>query len=261
MTHGFTEISDAEVCPAPDSEGQGRGLSRQSPCCSGLLQRQLSAAGLGDVAERIAAGSPLELDDAILLSRAAIPLLGRIVQLWPSGRARSTGFSRNECSKGLPEAVLPDGGTTSADLPVERVASASELPRQIAQPLSDWETFCRRLLETRCQLRGTSDTVVWYPQVSEPPDAHRMADEDFTGVDVLRAIALARLVLPANVQIVAPLAALGPKLAQVALEFGASHLGYAASDGEMPDNPLPVDQSVLKELQASCRPTKLKDDP
>ena len=66
-------------------------------------------------------------------------------------------------------------------------------------------------------------------------------DGAFTGVDILRAIALARLLLPANVKIMAPLATLGPKLAQVALEFGASHLGCVAADGEMPGDPLTAD--------------------
>ena len=73
-------------------------------------------------------------------------------------------------------------------------------------------------------------------------------DGDFTGVEVLRAIALARLVLPAEIEVRAPLATLGPKLAQVALDFGASHLGYVALDGQTPNDPLVADPSVLDEL-------------
>ncbi len=91
-----------------------------------------------------------------------------------------------------------------------------------------------------------------------------MSDDDFTGVDVLRAIALARLVLPANVRIAAPLALLGSKLAQVALEFGASHLGYVVGNqsgdgGQSAGSPLLADQSVLDELCGSCSPTLLKE--
>ena len=79
-------------------------------------------------------------------------------------------------------------------------------------------------------------------------DRDHGCDGNFTGVEVLRAIALARLVLPAEIEVRAPLATLGPKLAQVALEFGASHLGYVAPDGQTPNDPLMADPSVLDEL-------------
>ena len=200
----------------------------------GLFQRQLAAAGLGDVAEKAAAGAVLELDDAVLLSRASLPLLGRIVQSHPS--------------------------TNDAALPIQRVTGIADIPYQIAQPLADWETFCRELLAVRRELGATSEPAAWYPKVSRPPDEDGSSDGNFTGVEVLRAIALARLLLPANVQIVAPLATLGPKLAQVALEFGASHLGYVAADGPIPDGPLVADPRVLDELLGSCLPTALKED-
>ncbi len=78
-----------------------------------------------------------------------------------------------------------------------------------------------------------------------------------TGVEVLRAIALARLVLPAEIEVRAPLATLGPKLAQVALDFGASHLGYVAPDGQTPNDPLVADPSVLDELLGSISRTEI----
>ena len=71
-------------------------------------------------------------------------------------------------------------------------------------------------------------------------------------------IALARLVLPETVEIRAPLATLGPKVAQVALEFGASHLGYVAPDGQSPADPLIADPSVLDELLDSISRTEIK---
>ena len=74
-------------------------------------------------------------------------------------------------------------------------------------------------------------------------------------MEILRAIALARLILPAEVEVQAPLGTLGPKLAQVALEFGASHLGYVAPDGQVPSDPLVADPGVLEELLGSCLPT------
>ena len=106
----------------------------------------------------------------------------------------------------------------------------------------------------------SSEPVAWYPKVNRTPDENASSDDDYTGVEVLRAIALARLLLPGNVQIVAPLAALGPKLAQVALDFGATHLGYVASDGQPLENPLAVNVDELKELQLSCPPTAMKED-
>ncbi len=255
MTHDTGENSNTAVCRAADADAQGEPVLRSAVGGSGLFQRQLSAVGLGDVAEKIAAGSALEMEELDLLSRASLPLLGRIVQLMPD----SLGWTyRSDGERKTDAEVHP--ATDGAELPIEHVNSAAELPRQIAQSLSEWDEFCRTLVDTRYQLHATSDAIAWYPQVTEPPDAHGMADKDFTGVDVLRAIALARLVLPANVQIVAPLAALGPKLAQVALEFGASHLGFVGSNGQLSDGPLAADQSVLNELRGSCMQTTLKEE-
>ena len=69
-------------------------------------------------------------------------------------------------------------------------------------------------------------------------------------MEVLRAIALARLVLPAEIEVQAPLATLGPKLAQVALDFGASHLGYAAPDGQSSGDPLIADSELAGRIGA-----------
>jgi len=134
------------------------------------------------------------------------------------------------------------------------------LPRQIAQPFTDWETFCRTLVEIRCGLDATNETVAWHPKLAGPPDEIGSSEVSFTGVEVLRAAALARLLLPANVQIVAPLAVLGPKLAQVALEFGATHLGYMAADGQVLDHPLAASQAMLDELRGACSTTAIKEE-
>jgi 2-iminoacetate synthase ThiH len=91
-------------------------------------------------------------------------------------------------------------------------------------------------------------------------DQDHVCDGDFTGVEVLRAIALARLLLPAEVEVRAPLATLGPKLAQVALDFGASHLGYAALDGQTPDDPLVAPAAMLDELLNGCLRTSPREE-
>ncbi len=155
--------------------------------------------------------------------------------------------------------LRPDVLTTRRDvpLPFERVAAPPDSPQHIGQPLADWESFCRTLIATRGELSPRETKTFWYPIVGRPFDGELGCDVGFTGVDFLRAIALARLVLPARVEIMAPLATLGPKLAQVALDFGASHLGYVALDGQTPNNPLLADPSLLDELLGSCLSTTL----
>ncbi len=128
------------------------------------------------------------------------------------------------------------------------MAVLPQTQRRIGQSLSDWPEFCRSLLATRAELSSTDETAFWYPLVERPFDRDGDFSGGFTGVDLLRAIALARLVLPAKVEVQAPLATLGPKLAQVALDCGASHLGYVAPDGQTPGDPLIADPKLLEEL-------------
>ncbi|MGA2254587.1 MAG: hypothetical protein ABSG53_08000 [Thermoguttaceae bacterium] len=205
-----------------------------------FIWRQFRAAGLGAVAEKVAVGRDLELDDALALSHASLPLLGRIVQLRPA--------ASNICD------------TAVAGPSVQRVASLPGSPRHIGQPLADWETFCRTLIATRGEVSLNGASIFWYPAVGRPLDRDSGCDGDYTGVDILRAIGLARLILPTGVEVQAPLATLGPKLALVALDFGASHLGYAAPDGQTPSDPLVADPSVLEELMECCLLTALKDE-
>jgi hypothetical protein len=261
MTQYIQEASTAAVCSVADAGGTESEYRNGSPRIEGLFRQQLAAAGLDGIAESIAAGTPLVLEEAVRLSQTSLPLLGRIVQLLPYECACSTGFSRNECGHGSDDAIPPEGGITSPDSLVERVATAASLPRQVAQPLAEWETYCRQLIAFRDELGATSEPVAWYPKVNGSPDENASSKDDYTGVEVLRAVALARLLLPENVQIVAPLAALGPKLAQVALDFGATHLGFVTCDGQPLESPLAVNADELKELQRSSSPTVMKEDP
>ena len=249
MTPASETIPDTVSCP--DSSGDGRAAPQSPELRESFLWRQFSAAGLAAVAEKVAAGRDLELDEALALSRASLPLLGEIVKL--------------RCvSKNAEEAALPNA------LRIERVATLPASPTCVGQPLADWESFCRTLIACRAGfslplreggLKPTlQNRISWYPIVEQPLDRDLGCDSTITGVDVLRAIALARLVLPAAVQVWAPLATLGPKLAQVAMEFGASHLGYVAPEGQTPSNPLIADPSVLDELLGSCQPTCVKEE-
>jgi hypothetical protein len=205
-----------------------------------FLGRQFVAAGLAAVAAKVAASSDLDLDEALALSRAGLPLLGRLVQLRPA----------ENNSRDL-----------AAALPVERVAALPESPRRIGQRLADWESFCRTLIALRGEVSLAGDATFWYPIVGQPFDRELGCDGGFTGAEVLRAIALARLVLPAEIEVLAPLATLGPKLAQVALDFGASRLGYVALEGQTSDDPLLADPSLLEELLESISKTEINAPP
>src|SRR5579862_4361420 len=111
MTQQTQEVSTAAVCSTADADRAGTDYRHDSRRSDGVFQRQLSAAGLEDVAERIAAGARLELEDAVVLSGTSLPLLGRIVELLPD-RGCSTGFSRHS-SDDESDDRPPEGGTMS----------------------------------------------------------------------------------------------------------------------------------------------------
>jgi hypothetical protein len=233
MMYRTEDAPTSAVCSAVDADGSEGDCAHQPHGENALFQQQIAAAGLDDIANKVAVGTVVDLDDAIRLSGINLPLLGRIVQLLP-----------------VPEIAIP----------FKRVASPADLPHQISQPLTDWQTFCRELVATRVELAESNEPAAWYPSVSRPPDENGASHDNYTGVEVLRAVALARLVLPAGVEIVAPLATLGAKLAQVALDFGATHLGYVAADGQPLENRLAVNTDDLKEFERSCPLTTLKEE-
>jgi hypothetical protein len=195
-----------------------------APVRGSFAERQLAAEGLLDIVEDLRAGRELQLPHVLCLARAGMPALAKIVEM---------------CR--VP-ASAADG------LPVQRVDRVPPAARRTGQPLDDCESFCRRLLEIREEARGVAGPIEWYPVIPGSPDDSASADDGTSGVEVLRAISLARLVLPAHVTIRAPLALLGARLALAALSFGASDLGWAAPDGQSPADPLVADPGLLAEL-------------
>jgi hypothetical protein len=229
-----------ELMPDATSDSTEGDAALKSPPVDSFLSRQLASTGLAAIAEKVAAGRDLELDEALALSRASLPLLGKIVELRP-GNGESC------------------GSNASSALPVERVTLRPRVEPRTGQALTDWKAFCETLISVRNEARPNEFAGFWYPILNNPLDRDNPGDGDFTGVDILRAIALARLILPAEIEVRAPLASLGPKVAQVALDFGASHLGYVALDGQTPGDALVADPTMLDELLGSCLPTALKD--
>ena len=245
------------MLPSPDCPGEG-GLAPQSSASNGFLWRQLSATGLAAIAEKVAAGRDLDLDEALSLSRVSLPLLAKMVQLRPVASDNVLITLRRDVSNVPPTSSGAGDTPAAAALPIDRVASLRELRPGIGQGLADWESFCRTLITIRSEVSLNGNANFWYPIVEQPLDRDLACAGNITGAEVLRAISLARLVLPAAMEVRAPLATLGPKVAQVALDFGATHLGYVAPDGQTPDDPLIADPSMLDELLESCSPTCLK---
>ncbi len=247
MPPAFEEIPDT-IPPRPNGSGVRGSALHSKASEGGFFWKQVHAAGLGAVAEKVAAGHALDLGEVIALSRASLPLLGKMVQLRPE--------ASDAVLITLHRDVL-NPGEAAAALPIDRVTSLPKFGPCIGQGLADWISFCRTLLAIRDEARSNGETISWYPIVGQPLDRDLGCDGNLTGAEVLRMIALARLVLPAAVQVRAPLAALGPKVAQVALDFGASHLGHVAPDGQTPSDPLIADARVLDELLESNSPTEI----
>ena len=106
--------------------------------------------------------------------------------------------------------------------------SSGTLPRD-----SRTTEFTREFLQEFTLIRSEVEPLghlnTWFPWTAALLD-HESGKAIPIAVQVLRAIALGRLMFPEVPYIRAPLSALGLKVAHVALEFGANDLGFAAVD-------------------------------
>lgn len=93
-------------------------------------------------------------------------------------------------------------------------------------------SFLSQLLFLRKHLLLSGKFYRWFPASEIPSSQSLTRSEQPFAVDYLRAIAIARLTLPEISFVSAPLNYFGPKLAHVALAFGANDLGFAALDEE-----------------------------
>jgi len=98
-----------------------------------------------------------------------------------------------------------------------------------ASPTNQHADVCRRLIDARERLVDTGRFLAWQPELVVGLDAATLSPDDPTGLEAMRAIALARLALPAQVAVRAPWAMFGTKTAHAALFFGASHWGLMAA--------------------------------
>lgn len=94
--------------------------------------------------------------------------------------------------------------------------------------------FVKHLLQLAENPVLQSRVTAWFPLCASALD--RSADpKGSEGIGLLRAIALARLMLSGVPYIRASVSLLGPSIAQIALAFGANDLGYSAVDWQTAD--------------------------
>ncbi len=117
------------------------------------------------------------------------------------------------------------------------------------------------LIAELLEARAFRHLAAWAPHLATPPDRSELAGGEPLGADVIRAVAIARLALPSRVEVRAPVAMLGPKLAQVALQFGATHLGPAAVDARTAAVlGIPTEAEIVHLIE-NDRPTRREVEP
>ncbi len=139
----------------------------------------------------------------------------------PKNRLRDT--FQDKALRHLQE-VCQAEGSVSPSFPSE-FGQASHL----SQPIHDLRALAADLIAAR-DLIADQTLASWQPEMTTSLDQDAGTAREALAADAMRAIAMARLVLPEHVNIRAPAGRLGIKTAHVALSFGASHLGDVAVD-------------------------------
>lgn len=119
------------------------------------------------------------------------------------------------------------------DLTVHQAALNHGFSVCVGQPIEaqglNWsKNFLTRLSKVATLQSSYAGQITWFPWAPYVMDGPESSGP--LAFDVLRSISLARLLLPPETHIRAPLSLLGPKLSHVALGFGANDLGFAAVD-------------------------------
>jgi len=178
-------------------------------------------------------GTPESLDEALAQIRAVAQAAGsRRVAAFSMAAIEARGWATDNALKALADAGLMD----VAELPVDQVSDLSRAvavlrqagmdPRRIttAHPLGD------RKIEI---IDRVTAAIRDHPSVRRYAPLPRVApvDKPTTGYDDVRMVALARLALGAT-SIEVDWSLYGPKLAQVALTFGADHLDGVSAEND-----------------------------
>lgn len=88
------------------------------------------------------------------------------------------------------------------------------------------------ILKIRAKLSPSQHFKVWFPWTSSVLDTPTNSKNGVLGLELLRVIALGRLLLPEVEYIRAPFSMMGSKAGHIALAYGANDIGFAAVDSQ-----------------------------
>lgn len=138
-----------------------------------------------------------------------------------------------------------DGGT---DLNILSTACNVGLKVTAVQLLkTGLHSYLDDLFAIRPALGTSANFAIWTPSFRSILDDLEPVASSPLGAEILRALIIARLVLPPHVCVQAPVSLLRPKFAQLTLNFGVSDLGYVSAIGSS-ENDLPSYNSVKEVL-------------
>jgi hypothetical protein len=183
-------------------------------------------------------GTPESLDDALAQIRALTELAGRRrVAAFSMADLESRGWASSKMLRAFAEAGLRD----VAELPVDQLADLSSAIAALRQAGID-----PRRITTTHPLGVLKVEIIDRVKaaITDHPTVRRFAplprvvliDKPTTGYDDVRMVALARLALGAT-SIEVDWSLYGPKLAQVALTFGADHFDGVSAENDASKGP------------------------
>lgn len=193
-----------------------------------FVRRQWERSGLLPIAQRLVSGKQLAEEELQQLARAELPLLAKLVEHKRTAILPTSG----QAGSGIVQANHPEEADAAATIGFRvlcrqelRSESGSRpgLPPRFLQELRRWDAWCRSVKVAR----------TWILVLPAPLETGVVTDSQPLGEEVLRAIAVASLVLPNEVEIQASVVDFGIKTAQVSLDFGATRLGLPAADRQM----------------------------
>ncbi len=231
-------VSKSEVVIPPAAAGADDSESIEFSGNSFALV-QCERAGLGAVAERIRSGQPLAREEIDRVAAAELPLLAKLVEWKRSARGgpqtRTDVADLVDLVDGVRAGVSPPM-IVEANCPEEAEAGLGGVGRVVCRQRWIWDgasqggfptRFVDDLLRWRSWCNGVEVPRTWTLALSSPLEQGPAGP---LGEDVVRAVALAALVLPDDVEIRVSVAEVGLKTAQVALRFGATRLAPVAMD-------------------------------
>ena len=183
-------------------------------------------------------GTPKSLDDALAQIRALTELAGpRRVAAFSMADLESRGWASSESLRALADAGMRD----VAELPVDQLPDLSRAIAALRQAGMD----PRRITTTHSMGVRKIEIIDRVKAAStDHPSVRRFAplprvipiDKPTTGYDDVRMVALARLAL-GSTSIEVDWSLYGPKLAQVALTFGADHFDGVSAENDSSKGP------------------------